>query len=134
LHAGVPLDLLGLGTLDPLFRCALVPGMNPGDTLGIGELKALTSRRQQVPAQGTITDAALKNQDRSVDGVANVVADAKLRADLAALDGHPLVIETPHATSAAAHHPYIPNIHAHGPVSRLIYKVRVQFLLLYRTL
>ena len=106
--------------------------MNPGDTLGIGELKAFASRRQQVPAQGTVADAALKNQDWRVDRIANVVADTKLRADLSALDGHPLVIETPHATGATAHHAYVSHVLALGPVACLIHEERVQLLLLTR--
>ena len=106
--------------------------MNPGDTLGIGELKAFASRRQQVPAQGTVADAALQNQDRRLDSVAYVVADAKLRAYLSALDGHPLVVEAPHATGATTHDAHVADVFSFSPITGHIYEVGVQVLFLNR--
>jgi len=108
--------------------------MNPGDTLGIGEFKAFAARRQQVPAQSTIANATLEYEYRRFGSLPDVMTDTDFRADPSALDGHPLVIETSHATGAAAHDPHVAHVLTFRPFPRVVHQVRIQLLRLHRVL
>ena len=106
--------------------------MNPGDALVIGKLKALAARRQQVPAQSAIADTTLEDHHRRIGDMPHVMPDTDLRADVAALDGHPLVVEDPHAAGAASHDAHVANVLALRPIAIVVDEVGVQLLLLHR--
>ena len=77
--------------------------------------------RKQVPAEAAVADRALEDQDRRVQRVAQLVADAGLDADLAAGDGQPVVaFDAGFARAAAAHHMHVADVLAGGPVARVI--------------
>ena len=64
----------------------------------------------------------------------HVMSDANLRANIAARDGHELVVELPHATGAASHDAHVADILSHGPITIVVDEVGVEPLLLHRVL
>jgi hypothetical protein len=100
--------------------------MDPGDAIVIGELESLASRRQQIPAQRAVADAALEDQHGRVHGLAELMADPDLRPDLAAGDGHPLVVEPAHAAGPAPHDANVADVRTFGPLARDVDEVGVE--------
>ena len=129
LHTGIPSDGHGLCALVPRVWGLLVARIDLALVLIL-----LRARRQHVPTERAVADAALEDHDRGFRGMTHVMSDADLRADIAARDGHELVVELPHATRAAAHDAHVADILSHGPVALIIDKVGVETLLLHRVL
>ena len=132
LHTGVPADLLGFGALLPALGRSLVPGVHPGDALGIRELKALAAGWQQIPAQSTVADTTLENQYGRIGHVPDMMPNPDLGSNLATLDGHPLVAEQLHRPSAASHDAHVADILTFRPFPSVIDQVGIEFLLLHR--
>ena len=86
----------------------------------------LAAGGQEVPAQTAVADTALKDHDRRIDGVAQLVPDAELGPDASAGDRHPVVVVDAPDAAAAAHAADVADIHACGPVPVVIHQVRVK--------
>ena len=119
LFACVPADRLRLRAFHPTVGRLLVSGVNPGGfLLGLvidaGELVALASRWQQVPAEAAIADGAFQNHDRFSNRVAEMVPNADLDPDLVAADGEPVIPVDVHAV-ALLHHGDVADVLANRP-------------------
>ncbi len=105
--------------------------MDPGDSFRIGEFKAFTAWRKQVPAQSSIADAAFQNHHRRVGHVSDVMPDADFRTDVS-LDGHPRVCFDSHVAQAASHDAHVSDILPHRPFAVVVDQVGVKLLLVHR--
>ena len=62
------------------------------------------------------------------------MSDAELRADLAARDGHELIVELSRAARSAPHDAHVADILSNGPLTFVVDEVGVEPLLLHRVL
>ena len=124
LLARIPRDALRLGALHPRIRRVLVAREDLGDflpaALGDFRLESLTARRQQIPAEAAVADAAFQNEHRFIEELAHHKTEADFRSD-----GVPVVRGRAQRTALLHAGIVIEDILPHRPLSRIIEQKRI---------